>query len=92
MITGFLKYSCGCCALVLLVITSILPALMNLFLSEWVRRWVQVSETQATSDTPHSNAAEMESIYYGYKFFGIVVIFFGCNTLRNYVIAKITLV
>lgn len=41
-VRGFLRYSCGC-ALVGLVLVSLLPPLLNLAISEWLRRYVLAS-------------------------------------------------
>lgn len=78
-ICQFIRYSLGPFTGLVLALSSIAPALFNLYVSEWLREWV---------DQP---SEEQTAPYYRNIFVLVVLAFLALTLLRNFVVGSLTL-
>ena len=75
----FLRYSLGHFTIPILIIASVLPALLNLYVSEWLRVWV--AQPESSQLLP----------FYRNMFMLIVGAFLGMTLLRNFIVGSLML-
>ena len=72
-------FSCGCFTIPFILLASTIPALLYLYISEWLRTWVRQGDE------------EQQKSFYRNVFLGTVLLFFATSLIRNLAVGSMTL-